>query len=67
MATLEQRFNNLLSEYGRGFKKKDVKGKKNQEEFSYLVNEIKRYGFKFEPEHYVAPLVNRLERLVKNQ
>lgn len=65
MRTLEQRFNRILSNYGRGFKKKEITGKKNQEEFSYLVHEVQMRGFDFEPEHYVKPLIEQLESLTK--
>ena len=63
--TLEQRFNKVLSNYGRARNKRSVTEKADQERFSRLIHEIQCYGFQFEPQFYVKPLVEQLERLVQ--
>lgn len=67
MATLEQRYHNILRSYGHGQRKKDIVGRKNQEEFAHLINQIERYGFNFHPEVYVEPLIIQLEKLANNK
>ena len=65
--SLEQRFNKILKSYGRDINKRSIYGRDNQEKFSRLVHEIQSYGFNFQPDHYVKPLVEELETLVNRQ
>ena len=63
---LQNRFNEIVNSVGRTRNKVHIIGKEDQENFSYLINEITKYGFDFCPEFYVEHLIDELETLVND-
>lgn len=45
--------------------KQNNQKKKKEVEICWKVNAIRKYGFVFEPEHYVLPLVVELEEIAQ--